>query len=116
MRNRGVILALLIGAFGVALTVFFLKVRLTPEVASAEGEPIERLLLTLFIIGGLVFALCLVTLLFSVAVFRRRPGDTEDGPPIEGHTGLELTWSLIPLAIVIGLAVYGARVLGALTG
>ena len=57
---------------------------------------------------------------FGAAKFRRngprsRPGDTEDGPGIQGHNGLEAIWTLVPLAIVIALSVYGAIVLGDIT-
>jgi cytochrome c oxidase subunit 2 len=41
-----------------------------------------------------------------------RPGqELEDGPPIHGHTGLEVLWTAVPAALVIGLVAYSFVVL-----
>ncbi|MDP2727459.1 MAG: cytochrome c oxidase subunit II, partial [Dehalococcoidia bacterium] len=60
-------------------------------------------------------AISLVTMVYCVVVFRQRPGDTEDGPAMKGNPPLEVIWTIIPLAIVMGLAVYGAIVLNDIT-
>jgi cytochrome c oxidase subunit 2 len=65
----------------------------------------------LFSIGGVVLALCLVLLIYSAIAFRHRPGDAEDGPPMEGGPRLETAWTLVPLAIVLYLAFQGAVML-----
>jgi cytochrome c oxidase subunit 2 len=56
-----------------------------------------------------LFSLIFVPMLYSLVVFRRRKGDTSDAAHIEGHTGLELAWSSIPLVVVIAFSVIGAR-------
>ena len=43
--------------------------------------------------------------------FRAKPGDMSDGEPIHGNTMLEIVWTVIPLVLVLGFAVYGAVVL-----
>ncbi|MFN8568600.1 MAG: cytochrome c oxidase subunit II transmembrane domain-containing protein [Kouleothrix sp.] len=48
-----------------------------------------------------------VFMLYSIIVFRRRPGDTGDGDHFEGHTGLEIAWTIIPLGIVLYFAILG---------
>jgi cytochrome c oxidase subunit 2 len=57
----------------------------------------------------------MVFMVYSVVAFRRRPGDEEDGPHVHGHTGLEITWTIIPVFIVLGFGIYGAVVLNDIT-
>ena len=59
-----------------------------------------------------LFALIMVPLVYSLIVFRRRKGDTTDAEHIEGNTTLEITWTIIPLMIVIVYAYLGAYTLG----
>lgn len=109
--KHGIILTVLIGAISALLVAVFLNVSLTPAAASAQAEPIDRLLRIMFSIAGVILTLCLVLLIYNAVVFRHRPGDTEDGPPVEGHTPLEMLWTLVPLALVLWLAFQGAVVL-----
>src|SRR6266496_5759119 len=48
---------------------------------------------------------------YSVVKFRRAPDDDSDGPPIHGHTGLEIVWTLIPAILVTAISVVSAIVL-----
>src|SRR5207249_10708630 len=50
-------------------------------------------------------------LVYSVLRFRRLPDDDTDGPPIHGHTGLEIAWTAIPFLLVTAIAVVSAIVL-----
>ena len=59
-----------------------------------------------------LFALIMVPLVYSLIVFRRRKGDTTDAEHIEGNTTLEITWTIIPLMIVVVYAYLGAYTLG----
>jgi len=59
-----------------------------------------------------LFALIVVPMLYSLVVFRRRKGDTTDAEHIEGNTTLEITWTVIPLFLVITFAYMGAYSLG----
>jgi cytochrome c oxidase subunit II len=43
--------------------------------------------------------------------FRVKPDDESDGPPIHGHTGLEIAWTAVPTACVTVIAVLSAVVL-----
>ncbi len=45
--------------------------------------------------------------IYSLVVWRARPGDEEDGPPIYGHTKVQATWIIGTTAIVLWLAVFG---------
>lgn len=115
MRRHVAILSLLIGIISAILVALFLSFSLVPLPASSQARSVDTLFKVLFSILGVIFALVMVLLLYSLAVFRRRPGDTADGPPIYGHTPLETAWTLIPLAIVISLGVYGGLVLADIT-
>ena len=59
-----------------------------------------------------LFALIMVPLVYSLIVFRRRKGDTTDAEHDEGNTTLEITWTIIPLMVVIVYAYLGAYTLG----
>jgi cytochrome c oxidase subunit II len=44
-------------------------------------------------------------MIYSIVKFRAAPDDLEDGPPIHGHTGLEITWTAIPFVLVTAIAI-----------
>ena len=45
--------------------------------------------------------------IYSIVVWRARPGDEEDGPPIYGNTKVAATWIIGSTVIVLWLAVFG---------
>ena len=63
------------------------------------------------IMASYIFAIVVCFLGYSMWKFRAKPGDMSDGEPIHGNTMLEIVWTLIPLVLVLGFAVYGAIVL-----
>jgi cytochrome c oxidase subunit II len=58
-----------------------------------------------------IFAIVVAVLLYSVWRFRAAPDDDTDGPPIHGHTGLEIIWTLIPTVLVTAIGIVSAIVL-----
>jgi cytochrome c oxidase subunit 2 len=90
-------------------------VDLVPNLASAEGEYVDLMFQAQIYVIAFIFALIIVFMLYSVFVFRRKPGDTSDGPHITGNTTLEITWTIIPLIIVMGFGVWGALHLSEIT-
>lgn len=97
----------------VVLTVLLIlgagQVRLLPVAASAQAQPIDQLFRLMFFAIAFLFALIVVFMLYSIVVFRRKKDDESDARHIEGNTKLEITWTTIPLIIVLGLSVLGAR-------
>jgi cytochrome c oxidase subunit 2 len=85
---------------------------LLPESASAQAETIDWLFNIEIIAISFLFSLIVVPLIYSLIVFRRRPGDTSDGVYFEGNTRLEIIWTIIPLFAVLILAYLGAWSLG----
>ena len=50
-------------------------------------------------------------ILFSLVKFRARADDDTNGPPIHGHTGLEIAWTAVPALLVTVIAIAAAIVL-----
>jgi cytochrome c oxidase subunit 2 len=112
--RRGSILALLgIGtlAGGIATAVAVLLPWL-PEDASRERGRIDFLFWFTIGICIMIFALVVAVLLYSILNFRAAPDDDSDGPPIHGHTGLEIVWTIIPTILVTAIGIASAIVLG----
>ncbi|MBN1305430.1 MAG: cytochrome c oxidase subunit II [Anaerolineales bacterium] len=87
-------------------------VGLLPEQASAQAVTIDWLFNLEIIVLSFLFSLITVPLLYSLVVFRKREGDETDAVHIEGNTRLEITWTVIPLVIVIAFSYLGALNLG----
>ena len=69
-----------------------------PEQASAMGTQVDALFV--FLLGmGVFFSVLIASLVVVFAVRYRRRSHAERPQPIEGSLALELTWTLIPLAI-----------------
>jgi cytochrome c oxidase subunit II len=59
------------------------------------------------IMAAPVMAFVLVYAGYALIVWRHRPGDDEDGPPIHGNSRIAATWIGLTSAIVLGLFVFG---------
>lgn len=88
---------------------------LVPTLASAEGEFVDQMFMAQIYVIAFVFSLIVVLMLYSVVVFRRKPGDDSDGPHIKGNVPLEIAWTVIPLIVVMGFGVWGAGHLNEIT-
>jgi cytochrome c oxidase subunit II len=111
--RRGAIVQLVLiaaAAGGIATAVGILFDWL-PEQATEEATRIHLVFwfVTAICIG--IFALVAGISVYAVLKFRARPDDLEDGPPIHGHTGLEITWTAVPTALVTAIAIVSAVVL-----
>lgn len=93
------------------LIVLFMRLDLTPALASQQGRPIDTLLRALFALAAVIFSLVISFLLYSVVAFRRRPGDIKDARPIYGNLALEIAWTVVPLIAVLVLAGFGSSIL-----
>jgi cytochrome c oxidase subunit 2 len=93
-----------------ALAWYVLDVRfLLPQQAAEQAKPIDWLFNFQFKLMAVMFGLIAGLMLYSVVFFRRKKGDETDGPHVTGNTPLEIAWTAIPFAIVIGLALLGAQ-------
>jgi cytochrome c oxidase subunit II len=104
------LLGIALVAGGVATAVALVPTWL-PEDASREAGRIDFVFWFVIAICIAIFALVTAVMLYAIVRFRARPDDEEDGPPIHGHTGLEITWTAIPFVLVTAIAIVSAIVL-----
>ncbi len=83
---------------------------LMPVEASKDAELVDGLFNTMMIVGTAIFLLVEGVILICMFRFRRKPGDTTDGPPIAGNIPLEILWTAIPVVIVLVIGVYSFEV------
>ncbi len=111
--RRGSIASLLgigvvVGGVAAAVALF---VPWLPSPASREAGRIDFVFWFVIVICIVLFAVVAAAILYSVMTFRAAPDDDSDGPPIHGHTGLEIVWTLIPTVLVTAIAIVSAVVL-----
>src|SRR5262245_7488165 len=82
---------------------------LFPERASTIAGKVDALYITLICVNGLLATGIVITLIVFAIRFRRR-SDSERPKPITGSLLLELTWTIIPLFMVLGMFTWGAYV------
>ncbi len=101
--------ALIATAAGIALSY---QIHWFPVQASTQAKNTDRLYHVLVIVSVPIFVLVVTVILFSVWQFRMKPGEElKDGPPIHGNTRLEVFWTAIPAALLLGLVSYSFVVL-----
>ncbi len=105
---------------GVALTLISLWYGqhhgLLPEAASNDATEVDELFNFMMTIATGLFLLVEGILVYSLIRFRRRKGDTTDGPPVEGNVPLEIVWTAIPTVIVFILAIYSFEIYNRMGG
>ena len=79
-----------------------------PDQDSKEAARIDFVFWFVIAVCIGVFAVVAAIILYSVVKFRARPDDDSDGPPIHGHTGIEIAWTAIPTVLVTVIAVLSA--------
>jgi cytochrome c oxidase subunit 2 len=89
---------------------------LLPTAASDEAVLVDGLFNTMMIVSTGIFLLVEGILIYAAFKYRRRAGDNEDGPPIEGNVPLEILWTAIPAIIVLGISVYSFDVYNEIGG
>ena len=112
MRKGSIVALLGIGlvAGGVATAVALIPTWLPVEASQQAG----RTAFLFWVVIGIcimIFAVVAAVMVYSIVKFRAAPDDLEDGPSTHGHTGLEITWTAIPLVIVTVIAVVSTIVL-----
>jgi cytochrome c oxidase subunit 2 len=105
-------------AFGAAIAAVAIGIVLSfvihwfPKQASIQAKNTDRLYHVLVIASIPIFVLVVTAILYSVWQFRMRPGEElKDGPPLHGNTRLEVFWTALPTALLLGLVSYSFVVL-----
>jgi cytochrome c oxidase subunit 2 len=105
-------LALALALTGALLAIELFAIPWFPADASTQAHTIHTLYYVLLIASTPIFAIVVTVIVYSVWKFRMRPGqELLDGPPIHGHTRLEVLWTAAPAALIVGLCSYAFVVL-----
>jgi cytochrome c oxidase subunit 2 len=103
------ILVLVVFVTGIVLTSHWLGQQsyswLAPA-ASLEAEEVGHLFSFLINLASIVFLGVIGMIMYSVLVYRAGKDDPADGPAIRGNTKIEITWTVIPILLVIWIASY----------
>ena len=96
---------------GVLVTLVAVLFQWLPTSASEEFDRIQDIYWFATIISIGIFSLVAAVVVYSVWKWRVPVDDDADGPPIHGHTGLEIVWTAVPAILVIAIGIASAVVL-----
>jgi cytochrome c oxidase subunit II len=114
MPSRGAIAGTIVAALiAIAIGIWLsFEIHWFPVAATTQAHNTDRLYHVLVIASIPIFVLVTSVILFSVWQFRMKPGEElKDGPPIHGNTRLEVFWTALPAALLLGLVSYSFVVL-----
>ena len=110
--RKGIVQLVAIGVvIGVAVTLVAVLFQWLPTSASKEFDRIQDIYWFATWMSVVIFATVGAVVVFSVWKWRVPPDDDAEGPPIHGHTGLEIAWTAVPAILVIALGIVSAVVL-----
>ena len=87
---------------------------LVPWLPTSASEEMDRIIFTFWFTTVIcigIFAIVAAVIVYCVLKFRAPPDDDSDGPPVHGHTGLEIAWTAVPAVLVTAISVVSAVVL-----
>ncbi len=111
MRKGIVQLVAIAVLIGVLVTLVAVLFQWLPTSASEEFDRIQDIYWFATIISIGIFAVVAAVVVYSVWKWRVPLDDDADGPPIHGHTGLEIIWTAVPAILVIAIGIASAVVL-----
>jgi cytochrome c oxidase subunit II len=112
VRLKGIVQLVAIGVvIAVALTLTAVLLQWLPTSASEEFDRIQAVYWFATVISIVIFSLVTALVIFSVWKWRVPDDDDADGPPIHGHTGLEILWTAVPAVLVTAIGIVSAVVL-----
>ncbi|MFN2599255.1 MAG: cytochrome c oxidase subunit II [Pyrinomonadaceae bacterium] len=100
-------------ALSSSLFPLVLLLPLLPDAASTEAHRVDALFYFMLALCGCVAAGVVVLVIFFAVKYRRRAAD-QLALPSRSPRWVELTWTILPLLIFVGIFVWGARVYFAL--
>ena len=110
--RRGIAQLVAIGVvIAVLQTVVAVAFKWLPTSASEEFDRIQAVYWFATIISIGIFSVVAAVVIYAVWKWRVPLDDDADGPPIHGHTGLEIAWTAVPAVLVIAIGVVSAVVL-----
>src|SRR5256885_12452050 len=112
-RRRSLIFTAAAATAAIAIGVFVsYEIHWFPVTASKQAKSTDRLYHVLVNASIPIFVLVTTVILYCAWQFRMKPGEElKDGPPIHGNTRLEVFWTALPAALLLGLLSYSFVVL-----
>jgi cytochrome c oxidase subunit II len=110
-RGSLIQLAALASVAAAVCIVVALAIPWLPLAAGKEADRIHFVYWFTTAIAIAVFSVVAAVIAYSVWKFRARPDDDSDGPPVHGHTGLEIAWTAVPAILVTAISIVSAIVL-----
>ena len=95
-------------AAAAVVTAIAILIPWLPEQASDERRNIDFVFWFTTAICIFIFAVVAAVSLYAGVKFRAASDDDRDGPPIHGHTGLEIVWTAVPAVLVTAIAIVSA--------
>lgn len=96
----------------IALDALFLVMFRRPTPASSQATIIDNFTNIHFAFQAFLFSVIMVLVLYSAVFFRRKPGEEDEyGTHVEGNTALEITWTILPVVVVILFGIYAIFIL-----
>jgi cytochrome c oxidase subunit II len=112
VRRGSIVQLVLLGTlFGAGAAAVALLIPWLPDSASKQADRIDFVFWFVTVICIAIFALVAAVIVYSLLKFRAGPDDDSDGPPVHGHTGLEIAWTAVPAALVTAISIVSAVVL-----
>jgi len=112
VRRGSIFQLIVIGVLaGVVATLVALLFNWLPDASSREAGRIHFVFWFVTGICIFIFSIVAAVSVYAVWKFRAKPDDDSDGPPIHGHTGLEIAWTAVPTVLVTAIAIVSAIVL-----
>jgi cytochrome c oxidase subunit 2 len=110
--RKGIVQLVAIGVvFAVIVTLVAVLFQWLPTSNSVQFDRIQDIYWFATVISIGIFSLVAAVVVYSVWKWRVPPDDDAEGPPIHGHTGLEIVWTAVPAILVIALGIVSAVVL-----
>lgn len=106
MKVRAILTMTLYAIFAVLVSLWMAKQSYTwfPPEASAESKLIDDLFSLFTGLGTFIYLGVIGPFFYSLIFHRAAKYDESDGPPIEGSLTLEIVWTALPIALVLGLS------------
>jgi len=115
MRTHGIRIFAIWLVLTIIAEVFIGVVPVPSPVGSDEALGAHQTVYMLFYVAAPFFTFVWAMLIYNVVVFRRRGGDTGDGPPVSDSTPALLIWAAISFTAVVFLAGWGTFTLHEIT-